>query len=672
MSIRAIWRLAAPLAVLGLVLPISAEAKVTRIEVASRITMPGTFGQAGRYELITGRFYGEVDPRDPKNAIITDIKLAPKNPRGLVEYSATFELAKPMDMAKAAGFLVYSVPNRGNGRANGDPDGHIRLVSGWQGDIAPMPGRQTATVPIARNKDGSPVTGLVVTRFLNMPRGSASLVMQGGLGAGVARPPPLSLDTSKARLIKRRSDDDPGAAIASSDWAYADCGSKPFPGKPDPTRVCLKAGFDPAYAYELTYTAKDPPVLGLGFAATRDITSFFRDGKDTPATPNPVAGQVKWTIATGVSQAGNYLKTYLNLGFNQAEDGKIVFQGLNPHIAGRAVPLNIRFGLPGGASGLYEAGSEGVLWWTRYDDKVRHLGTTSLLDRCSATRTCPKVFETFGSTEFWGLRMSPNLIGTDAKADLPLPVNVRRYFFAGTHHGGGAGGFEVLARNASGATGCTLPANPNPQSDEMRALMTALEAWVAKDKAPPPSVYPTLAKGDLVLPTAQYLGFPFIPGAPSPDGKFLAFSVYDFGAGYNRRDTSGVMTKVPPGIAYGVVPSRAPRVDADGNETSGIRSVQLQVPLGTYLGWNVQASGYYAGQQCGFTGGYIPFAATRAERIATGDPRLSLEERYGDHSAFVTKVRAAAGALVYQGFLLPDDAERLVAQAQASSVLKGR
>ncbi|CAN5236459.1 hypothetical protein BH11PSE2_BH11PSE2_18130 [soil metagenome] len=104
---------------------------------------------------------------------------------------------------------------------------------------------------------------------------------------------------------------------------------------------------------------------------------------------------------------------------------------------------------------------------------------------------------------------------------------------------------------------------------------------------------------------------------------------------------------------------------------AGIRSVQAQVPLGTYLGWNVQASGYYAGQQCGFTGGYIPFAATRAERLASGDPRASLEERYGNHETFVAKVKAAADSLVAQRLMLADDAAKVVAQAQASAVLAG-
>lgn len=659
--------LAAATLALGLIAH-AAQAKVVRLEIQSRQPIAGTFGAAGAYELLSGRFYGEVDPKDPRNAIITDLNLAPKTARGLVEYSATFQIARPIDMAKASGLLVYNVPNRGNGRATGDPDGHIRVVSGWQADMPEAPGRQLMRVPVAHNPDGSSVTGPVIVRFFDMPKGAASLPLLAGIGRLEPQPAPASLDAAKARLTRRRSDSEAPVAIPAGDYAFADCRTAPFPGKSDPTQLCLKGGFDPAYAYELTYTAKDPLVQGLGFAATRDLNDFLRYGAGSPAAPNPVAGRVKWAIGVGVSQSGNYLRTFLNLGFNQGEDGRIVFDGLNPHIAGRAVPLNVRFAVPGGAAQLYEPGSDGTLWWSRYDDKARGLGTVSLLTRCTASHTCPKVMETFGSAEFWGLRMSPNLVGTDAKADVPLPANVRRYYFPAVTHGGGPGGFAVLPRNAPGAGACALPANPNPVAEEYRALTRAFIAWVTTGAEPPPSVYPTLAHGDLVEPTRAALGFPVIPGAPSPDGKVMPLYQYDFGPGFNRADISGVLTKNPPTITR-TLPTRVPRVDADGNEIAGLRSVQARVPLGTYLGWSVQASGYFAGQQCGFTGGYIPFAATRAEREAAHDPRPSLEERYGTHAAFVAKVQAAADDLVAHRYLLPEDAARIVRDAEASKVL---
>lgn len=641
----------------------TAQAEVLRMEVASRApaqTQPG-------HEILIGRFFGELDPRDPRNAVITDIQLAPRNARGMVEYSATFEIAKPVDLSRASGFLFYNVPNRGNGRATPDADGHIRVVSGWQSDLAEAPGRQTLRAPIARNRDGSPITGPHTVRFVDMPRGGNGLPLLGGIGAGAPSPLPFTTDTAKARLVRKRGEYDAGEAIPARDFAFGDCRTAAFPGTPDPTRLCLRGGFDPAHAYELTYTAKDPLVQGIGFAATRDLNTFLRSA---PASAgNPVAGGVKWTIAVGVSQSGNYLRTFLNLGFNQGEDGKRVFDGMNPQIAGRQVPLNLRFGVPGGAASLYDAGSEGALWWSAYDDRTRGLGRTSLLDSCNRTNTCPRIFETFGSTEFWGLRMSPNLVGTDAARDIPLPANVRRYYFPSVTHGSGNGAWAVVARTAPGFGQCALPANPNSTAEHIRALQKALEAWVARDEAPPPSLYPTLAKGELVLPTAQHLGFPAIPGAPAPDGKFKTFLLYDFGPTYLRRTASGVISKSPPTIG-GTITSLVPRVDADGNEVGGVRTPWMQVPLGTYLGWNVQASGYYAGQQCGFQGGYIPFAQTRAERMRRGDPRPSLEERYGNHQGFVDRVRAATQDLVRQRLLLPEDAARIVREADASSVLK--
>lgn len=643
--------------------PVVSQAEVTRIQVESRTPIAGDFGAAGAYELLTGHVFGELDPADPANAIITDLDHAPRNARGRVEYSTTFALSRPIDSTRTSGFLFYDVPNRGNFRISGDADGHIHLVSGWQGDITPSASLQTLTVPVARGENGESLTGPILVRFVDAPAGATTLPIRGGIGAGVLRPHPVSLDTTTAHLVRKRGDTAPAEVIASDAWAFGDCTTTAFPGTPDPTSVCLKNGFDPAYAYELTYTGKDPLVLGIGYAATRDLVSFLRHDA---GAGNPIAGQAKWTIGVGVSQAGNYLRSFLHLGFNTDENGRIVFDGLNPQIAARHTPLNLRFAVPGGAAQLYEAGSEGPLWWTTYDDVVRGRGQTSLLARCSTNDTCPKIFETFTSAEFWGLRMSPNLVGMDAAADLPLPDNVRRYYFPGTTHGGGAGGFDL----AGGQTfGCTLPGNPNPTYDTMKALTAALTTWVAEGVEPPPSVYPTLASGELVEPTAQALGYPTIPGTPAPDGKINSFLAYDFGEGFNPDDLTGAMSRVPPTVVR-EIPQRVPRVDADGNERVGAMSALFMAPLGSYLGWNEQATGYYAGRGCGFQGGFIPFHVTRAEREAAGDPRLSLQERYGDHAGYVAAVRSATEQLVAQRFLLPADAARLIAQAEASDILK--
>jgi hypothetical protein len=653
----------------------AAEAKVTRLVIEERKSPAfdgRSFGAAGPYELLTGHIDGELDPADKLNAIVTDIALAPRNASGKIEYSATFALARPVDPAKTSGVMLYQVPNRGM-PLNFEPDaaGDVMLISGWQGDMPPNPGRQTIRVPVARNADGSPVTGPALATFVNMAPGSKSLSLLGGIGVLTSRPEPIDLDPAKAHLTKHPLGGAP-VAIPASDWAFADCETVPFPGKPDPHRLCLKEGFDPAFLYQLSYGAKDPPVLGIGFAATRDINAFFRfAAKDDAGTANPLAGQIKAAIGIGFSQSGNFIRSFIHLGFNQAETGQRVWDGAESNIAGRQVALNLRFAAPGGAADEGSPGSEGVLWWEDHDDFLRHNGKAGLLDRCRATQTCPKIFDLFGASEFWGLRMSPDLVGPAAKADIPLPPEVRRYYSPGITHGGGRGGFALYAtRPALSVNGaCVLPDNPNPSTDTTRALTLALIDWVVKGAEPPPSRYPQLAKGELVSPTAAAMGFPAIPGAPRPDGKINPLVDYDFGPSFNANDMSGVMSLQPP-LRRGAFPSVVPRVDSDGNELGGVPSVLRQVPLGTYLGWNETASGYYKGDGCGFTGGYIPFAATKAERLERGDPRPSLEERYKSHDDYVARVRAAAAKLVEGRFLLAQDADRIVREADESAILR--
>lgn len=647
--------------------PLPAAARLKTI-VIEKVAPAATVAGADAYEIVSGRFFGELNPAYRHNAIITDIRYAPRNARGLVEYSATFAIARPVGGGPNADVLFYDVPNRGNTMLGADPFGYVRVVSGWQGDLPEIAGLQTVRVPVAKGPKGQPLTGPVLARFVDMKPGTTTLPIVGSIGRPTARPAPVSFDTRQARLVRQTSDRSAPVEIAARDWAFADCSAAPFPGKPDPAHICLRAGFDPRFAYTLTYTGKDPQVLGIGFAATRDLVSFLRHAaRDDAGTPNP-AGKIGWAVASGTSQSGNFLRSYVNLGFNADEGGAIVFDGINPNIAARQVPLNVRFGVPGGAAGVFEPGSEGTLWWSRYDDRVRGRGTSSLLDRCTASHTCPKVVETFGSAEFWGLRMSPGLVGTDARADVPLPANVRRYYFPSVTHGGSwTGGFP--SGGDGPVPGCRLAGNPNPSLESLHAAQAMLVAWVRNGEQPRPSQYPTIAAGDLVLPTASAMGWRAIPGAPTPDGKLNVLPDQDFGPSFDYHDLSGVITREPPAERR-VIPSLVPRVNADGNETAGVRSVQLQVPLGSHLGWNVVGEGYYAGQGCGFAGGFIPFARTKAARLASGDLRLSLEERYGDHTGFVAKVREAIERQIAAGWLLPADGAKLLAQAEASDVLR--
>lgn len=647
----------------ALILACPSQARLTRIEVLDSKPLPVKEGQLA-YEALSGTVYGELNPHDAANRIITDIARAPRNAKGMVEYSATFLIERPITARLGNGLLFYNVPNRGYGIVTGaEDDGRIRVMSGWQGDIAPQKGLQTATVPVAKG-----VTGLVLARMVDVPPTAKSLSLIGGFGRITPKPLPLTLDTRKARLVIERRDK-AGQVVASTDWAFADCANTPFPGTPDPAKLCLRAPIEQDAAYVLSYTGKDPLVQGVGFAITRDLVTFLRAAKtDEAGTPNPAGAGIRWAVASGTSQSGNFLRSFVHLGFNADENGRQVFDGIASNIAARQVPLNMRFGVPGGAAGRFEAGSEGVLWWGRYNDKTRRRGVSSLLDRCTANATCPKVIETFGSAEFWGLRASPGLVGTDAKADIPLPANVRRYYFPGVTHSGGRGRSFALNGDAKPG-GCLLRGNANVSSDAFKMAINHLVAWVRENREPPVSRYPTLATGDLVPPNAKAMGWPAIPSAPTPDGHINDFVDFDFGSGFNKQDVSGVASGQPPRLVR-VMQSLVPRVNADGNEIAGIASVEHQVPLGTYTGWNVTTKGYEAGNVCGFNGGFIPFARTKAEREAKNDPRLSLEERYTDRAGFLSRVADAVRSAQAEGWLLPEDGQRLIRDAEASEVLR--
>jgi len=370
-------------------------------------------------------------------------------------------------------------------------------------------------------------------------------------------------------------------------------------------------------------------------------------------------------IVVGISQSGNAIRTFLNLGLNLDEENRQVFDGAMPIIAARQVPANIRFGVPGGTSMLYEIGTDGVDWWLPSPDNARHHPTAGLLDRCTATKTCPKIVELLGSTEFWSLRASLGFTGSSADHDIPLPSNVRRYYLASTQHGGGAGGVHWAVTERQRNRECISPLNPNPMAPTRRALLQALKQWVVDGKQPPDSVYPTLSEGTL-LPSARVIdSFPFIPASPRPTNALNPGLVYDLGPEFLYNDLTGIVQQQPPAIT-GETRTALPAVDADGNEIGGIHTPLQLAPLGSYLGWNIVASGFRKGQFCGLSGSYIPFAKTRQQRIDAHDPRLSLQERYGTHQRYVDQVRTAAGNLVQRRFLLEDDAQKIIREAEQS------
>ena len=213
--------------------------------------------------------------------------------------------------------------------------GHVWLVSGWQGDVIPTANNQTVQVPTAVNADGSPIVGLALQRFSNLAPGTTTVTVANPRDPPRAGGPiyrQAAADQSAASLVSIASETTTGqqtgvVTVPRADWAFADCRTVPFPGTPDRTRVCLKGGFDSTRLYQLVYTAQDPLVLGAGLAATRDLVSYLRYDR---AAENPVAGVIRHVVSIGNSQSGNFIKTFIHLGFNEDLGGRIVWDGAFP------------------------------------------------------------------------------------------------------------------------------------------------------------------------------------------------------------------------------------------------------------------------------------------------------------------------------------------------------
>jgi alpha/beta hydrolase family protein len=336
------------------------QARVTKIIIDTKVSPAfngQAFGDAGQYETIAGRVFGEIDPSDHRHRIINDINLAPKNSRGNVEYEATFFLVKPIDMSKASGLLWQDVPNRG-GRITISVDlrqkGDVGLSSGWQGDNSgetahePAPGNTNdyAVVPIAKKRDGSPITGPVLGRILNASGPNSSPIIE---HSNPIPYEPVTLDTTQAKLVSRVHETIEGVVtgettVPSADWAWASCSdTNPFPGTPDPTQICVRGGFIPDRVYQVVFTAKDPYVLAVGAAAFRDAASFFRyEVQDDFGTPNPLADRISWVITRGSSQSGTFVRQLIHMGMTQDEDNRKVYDGAWPIIAGRRIALRTR------------------------------------------------------------------------------------------------------------------------------------------------------------------------------------------------------------------------------------------------------------------------------------------------------------------------------------------
>jgi Alpha/beta hydrolase domain/IPT/TIG domain len=696
-----------------------------------------TPGAAVSYVIYTGRIIGSLSPTNPLDSVITDLNLAPQS-GGSVTYTAVFSILTPINPAQRSGLLIHEVPNRGGNAINTNAliQGATYVQSGWQGDLlsqcatAPVPsypcvdlnsglyGSQSASYPFFTAPSGLAafvVQVPVATSDGNPPNGTNTITGQvyghvctgtNGCGLAVGSAPtstahlqiqgpafvpyqPASMDTAQAQLWTVSSQTAEGVdsvktPIPSSQWAWANCPSG-WPGTPNPTYICLNgATFDPNLLYEVTYTAANPLVLGVGFAAFRDLASFLRYGTTAPGGgSNPVAGSITKAMTVGASQSAAFLHGLIFYGFNEDEDGRIVFDGAWPQIDGRMMVMNVRWGQPNNLMYLYMGGDEAPVWWADYPNLARDLPADGMLHRCNATGTCPQILETFASAELYSEKMSVALCGFTCAADIPLPANVYRYYTPGATHGGGTASFTWTSPNSiSTPTGQSLPNDPIPETYTNNALQSAFIQWLTSGTPMPQSVYPTLARGQLVSTSQVATAFPNIPNVTFGGTQAWPPFVYDFGPGENYDQESGIPSIQPPTIDR-VLPVYAAAVNADGNENvDGVPTVLGQAPLGTYVGWNLATTGWYGpnasngpgsiGQVfagAGNSGGFWPFWDTKANRLAVGDPRPSLEERYGTAAGYNCVVTNAINTAVAQGFLLPSDATALTTMASGSNVL---
>ncbi len=645
-----------------------ADARVTKIQITTKETPTFggyTFKGVGTYEKIAGKAFGELDPKDPKNAGIVDIQLAPRNADGKVEYAFDFYILKPVDQSKSNHKVMYEPPNRGRkthgalnrGAGNDDPGavtdpkvlanmflpprGYTMVWSGW--DYSAGTNNKnfntTITLPVAKNPDGSPITGPAYEYIVT--RGKSYTLSY----------PAATMDKGKATLTHRAKLDDLPEVVPGSGWTY----------DADGTAISLLPAGTPFKAndiYEFSYTAKDPTVNGIGFAAVRDFNAFLRYEKaDTAGTPNPLAGDVTRIYTEVSSQPGRMLNDFRNLGFNQAENGKIVFDGMMQWIAaGDGINMNYRFSQPGRTERnrqdqLY---AEGVFPFANVTTTDPITGKTAgRYDACSKTNTCPLAMEIYSANEYWVKGAS--LMHTDpaGKTDLPDQPKARIYFISSHQHGFNEG-------TSKGA--CQQLGNPLNSSPIQRALWEAMDQWSTKGVAPPPSSVPRLSDGTLVSALPQSaVGFPQIPGVNFTGLKSTRY-LLNYGPDFYR---TGIMTVNPPVITPPmfenpkngpIYPTYVPKTDADGNDIAGIRLPDVTVPLATYTGWALRA-GAQAGDGCEGTGQMIPLAKTKAERMASGDPRPSIEERYPSFPVYAEKVKAAVQDMVTRRLMLQEDAQ---------------
>jgi hypothetical protein len=598
----------------ALLLAATAPASLVRVEILERADAP-----AG-YERLTGKAYFAVDPRLAANRIIADIDLAPRNERGMVEFSADLCLVRPRDPKTGNGTLLFEVSNRGGKALKRFFDladdnflleqGYTLAWIGWQPDVPRTPGLLRLHAPAAKG-----VTGRVRSEFIpDVPTISFSLADR---NMEVIYP---VAGAANAELTVRDGVEGARQAIPRDRWTFE-----------GGVRVVMPAGFEPGRIYEAVYQAQDPVIVGLGPAAVRDFVSYLKhEDRRLPRA-----------IGFGISQSGRFLRTMLYYGFNQDEQGRQVFDGVMAHVAGGGRgSFNIRFGQPSRDAHpfLNLFYPTDLFPFTDLDETDAETGLKGgILVRAAPA---PKIFYTNSSYEYYGRAASLIHITPDGREDAPLAPDTRIYVFAGGQHG-------PAPFPPPGRKGTRNLTSPNDYRWSMRALLGAMNAWITSNKQPPASRYPRIDRRELA-PLAA-LRFPKIPGVELPTRIHLAYRV-DYGA-------------EPPKVGK-PFPMLVPQVDADGNETAGVCMPEVAVPLATYTGWNLRDPSIGAPEELfSMAGSWIPFARTRGEREKSGDPRPSVEERYKTREDYLARIGQAARELVRGGYLLEPDIPALLERA---------
>lgn len=628
-----------PLALCAVLSSTAVRAEVTRVEISSRADALGgrVFGDTGAYETLSGSIYFAVDPANPHNRVIVDLEKAPRNTQGKVEFSSDIFIIRPKDPAKGNGVLFFDVVNRGNksllsvfsrgtkatnftteaefGDAYLLKQGYTLVFVGWQFDIAPGRGLVGFSAPIA-TENGAPIRGWVRMPFI---ADKPVLSFNYGAGYNTATYLPVNVQDRSYRLTVREGAFAPARLISRDEWEFARM--EGGVALPDPASVHLKSGFKPGLTYELSYETQNPPVAGLGMAAIRDAASAFKYGS------NPVAsGRLAYMY--GASQTGRLIRQMIHEGFTIDEAGRKTFDAA--FIQTGAVgfgSFNERFAQPN-ELGPFTQTKFPFLYKTTIDPIT---GREDGLGRLIPSGMEPKLFLVDSSSEYWDRGRVAAMRHTimDGSGDLEDAPNVRVYQLAGTKHGTGS----FPPSNGGGQ----FPENTNDYRWAQRGLMAALDAWARQGVEPPPSTHPNLRDGTLVA--HRDFRFPAIPGVQQPT----------FVPGGYRAD-------VP--TPYAALPFLVPKVDADGNDAAGIRLPIVSVPLATLTGWQFRSPQIGAPSTLiAMAGSYIELPKTKVDRERTGDPRLSIAERYGTRAEYLKRVREAATRLADQRFILREDVQ---------------